>query len=245
LYKQLLGYQPSFEDLERMDPQLHAGLQKILAEPGADFLCMNFVVPTALSSAFGDCAETEELIEGGANIDVTDENKSRFVDLIVEHKLIHSIAAQVDQMRAGLYDIVPLEYLLSFDEYELELLISGLPWIDVDDWARNTQYFGYRVDSDQVVWFWKVVRSLSQQDLCRLLQFTTGSSRVPPDGFQSLRGAGNNIQLFSIQFESSTRLPSAHTCFNQLILPAYPSEKLLEEMLLTAINEGSAGFSIV
>jgi len=244
LYKQLLGYQASFEDLERMDPQMYSGLKKILSEPGADMLCMNFVVPTALSSAFGDCAETIELVEGGAELEVTDENKSHFVDLIVKHKLIHSIAAQVDQLRCGLYDIIPLEFLLGFDEYELELLISGLPWIDVEDWEKHTVYFGYRNDSEQIIWFWRVVRALSQEDLCRLLQFTTGSSRVPPDGFQSLRGAGNTIQLFSIQYENSNRLPSAHTCFNQIVLPHYKSEKQLQEMLLTAISEG-AGFSII
>lgn len=35
------------------------------------------------------------------------------------------------------------------------------------------------------------------------------------------------------------RLPSAHTCFNHLLLPEYESEEQLEERFMTAISECS------
>lgn len=38
----------------------------------------------------------------------------------------------------GLYEIVPKDLLQIFSERELELLISGLPEIDVDEWRANT-----------------------------------------------------------------------------------------------------------
>ncbi len=40
----------------------------------------------------------------------------------------------------------------------------------------------------------------------------------------------------------SGRLPSSHTCFNQLDLPEYPSSEVLQRCLLSAIREGFEGF---
>jgi hypothetical protein len=40
----------------------------------------------------------------------------------------------------------------------------------------------------------------------------------------------------------SGRLPSSHTCFNQLDLPEYPSSDVLQRCLLSAIREGFEGF---
>ena len=37
-----------------------------------------------------------------------------------------------------------------FDEYELELMLSGLPEIDLEDWKENTVYSGYSTE-DSVV----------------------------------------------------------------------------------------------
>ena len=42
--------------------------------------------------------------------------------------------------------------------------------------------------------------------------------------------------------ESSTHLPSAHTCFNQLDLPVYNSKDELAERLHKAIEYGLTGF---
>ena len=38
------------------------------------------------------------------------------------------------------------------------------------------------------------------------------------------------------------RLPSAHTCFNQLDLPEYKTKEQLVERLAVAIHEGAEGF---
>ena len=46
-----------------------------------------------------------------------------------------------------------------FDFQELELLMCGMPNIDVDDWCAHTQYKGeYSADSEVVAWFWEAVR---------------------------------------------------------------------------------------
>ena len=41
----------------------------------------------------------------------------------------------------------------------------------------------------QVVWFWSIVESYSEEMRARLLQFVTGSSRVPLQGFKALQVA--------------------------------------------------------
>ena len=53
------------------------------------------------------------------------------------------VAAQVAQFRESgwclLENVVPPELIAPFDASELELLISGLPEIDVADLRRNTE----------------------------------------------------------------------------------------------------------
>ena len=125
-----------------------------------------------------------------------------------------------------------------------ELLLSGLPDIDVDDWKANTEYAGgYTATSPQALWFWRAVRSFLPEERAKLLQFCTGTSKVPLAGFAALEGV-NGVQRFSLHrdFGSVKRLPSAHTCFNQLDLPQYESYDELRRQLLKAANECSEGF---
>lgn len=48
----------------------------------------------------------------------------------------------------------------------------------VEDLKANTEYTGYTAASPVVQWFWDVVRSFSKEDMARLLQFITGTSKV-------------------------------------------------------------------
>ena len=73
-------------------------------------------------------------------------------------------------------------------------------------------------DKLQVVkWFWQVVHGLQQEQQKQLLFFVTGSDRVPIKGLASL------TPPFTISRAGphSDRLPTAHTCFNHLLLPDY------------------------
>ncbi|MGH0170145.1 UNVERIFIED_CONTAM: hypothetical protein FKN15_074258 [Acipenser sinensis] len=75
----------------------------------------------------------------------------------------------------------------------------------------------------------------------RLLQFVTGTSRVPMNGFAELYGS-NGPQLFTIeQWGTPEKLPRAHTCFNRLDLPTYETFDDLREKLLMAV-ENAQGF---
>merc|ERR1711879_898244 len=86
-----------------------------------------------------------------------------------------------------------------FDANELELLMCGIGVIDVKDWKGNTVYKGdYHPNHIVIQWYWRVVLSFSNEMRSRLLQFVTGTSRVPMNGFKELYGS-NGPQLFTIE----------------------------------------------
>jgi E3 ubiquitin-protein ligase HUWE1 len=187
--------------------------------------------------------ETIDFIPNGRNISVTEENKHEYVRLMVEWKLTGSVKEQLDEFLKGFHDIIPAELIAIFNEQELELLISGLPDIDVDDWKSNTEYHNYSASSPQIQWFWRAVRSYDKEERAKLLQFVTGTSKVPLNGFQELEGM-NGFSRFNIHrdYGNKDRLPSSHTCFNQLDLPEYESYEVLRQQVLTAITAGSEYF---
>ena len=66
-------------------------------------------------------------------------------------------------------------------------MIGGLGTIDLQDWKTNTRLKHCMAESPQVIWFWRIVESYSEEMRARLLQFVTGSSRVPLQGFKALQ----------------------------------------------------------
>lgn len=77
----------------------------------------------------------------------------------MDHYCTSSIADYLAAIRHSLYRIVPANLLFIFDTYELEMVLYGLPFINVDDWINNTEYKGAYYRNHQIIkWFWKVVR---------------------------------------------------------------------------------------
>jgi len=70
----------------------------------------------------------------------------------------------------------------------IQLMIGGLGKIDVDDWKRNARLKHCSADTPLVRWFWRAVDEYDEEHRARLLQFVTGSSRVPLQGFKALQG---------------------------------------------------------
>jgi E3 ubiquitin-protein ligase HUWE1 len=74
--------------------------------------------------------------------------------------------------------LVPAELISIFDAQELELLISGLPNVDIDDLRANTEYHGYKPTDPQIEYFWNILNRLSKEEKALFLQFVTGTSKV-------------------------------------------------------------------
>eukprot|EP00927_Polykrikos_kofoidii_P003483 TRINITY_DN11382_c0_g4_i2.p1 TRINITY_DN11382_c0_g4~~TRINITY_DN11382_c0_g4_i2.p1 ORF type:complete len:3793 (+),score=824.17 TRINITY_DN11382_c0_g4_i2:147-11525(+) len=237
-YKHMLGRKVIPADLEAFDPEYFSNLKWMLDHDITDIVELFF---SAESDELGS-QKIVDLKPNGRNIGVTNANKHEYIQLMSEHKMTNSVRQQIDAFLKGLHEIVPPELLSLFDDKELELLISGLPDIDIEDLKANTEYHNYTPQADQVQWFWKVLSEFSQEQRAWFLQFATGTSRVPVEGFKGLIGM-RGPQKFSIHRAfGADRLPSAHTCFNQVDLPEYPSEEILRDKLMQAVSEGHEGF---
>ena len=58
---------------------------------------------------------------------------------------------------------------------------------------------GYHPTHPVVLWFWKAVEAFDNEQRLRLLQFVTGTSSVPFEGFKALRGS-NGPKRFTIDY---------------------------------------------
>ncbi|KAI5698878.1 hypothetical protein M8J75_013167 [Diaphorina citri] len=243
-YKMLLNKPITLEDIEGVDPELHRSLTWILENTlSNDVLDTTFAVEV---NSFG-VLKVHELKGGGKDIQVTEDNKKEYVRLYVNWRFMRGIEQQFLALQKGFTEIVPLHLLRPFDERELELVIGGLTSIDIHDWKQHTRLKHCTSDTPVVKWFWQIVESYSEEMRARLLQFVTGSSRVPLQGFKALQGstgaAGPRLFTIHATDSPSDNLPKAHTCFNRIDLPNYDSYQKLYDKLSQAVEE-TCGFAV-
>lgn len=110
---------------------------------------------SAEDDRFGETV-TIDLKPDGQHIEVTNDNKKEYVQLIVEWRIQRRVEDQFKAFLSGFNELIPQELINVFDERELELLIGGMSEIDVDDWQKHTDYRGYQQTDEVVQWFWKV-----------------------------------------------------------------------------------------
>lgn len=239
-YKRMLGKNLVMKDIESIDPEFYNSLVWIrdnsIEECGLE---LHFAVDFEVLGQI----RSHELKPGGTDIQVTEENKEEYVKLMTEWRFTRGQEEQTQAFLDGFNDVIPLEWLHYFDERELELLLCGMQEIDIDDWQRHTIYRHYNRNSKQVLWFWQYVREgMDNEKRARLLQFVTGTCRVPVGGFAELMGS-NGPQRFCIEKVGKDNwLPRSHTCFNRLDLPPYKSYEQLVDKLSYAIEE-TEGFA--
>ncbi|XP_062970617.1 E3 ubiquitin-protein ligase HECW1 [Cynocephalus volans] len=236
-YKALLRLPCDLSDLEYLDEEFHQSLQWMKDNNITDILDLTFTVN---EEVFGQVTE-RELKSGGANTQVTEKNKKDYIERMVRWRVERGVAQQAEALVRGFYEVVDSRLVSVFDARELELVIAGTAEIDLNDWRNNTEYRGGYHDGHLVIrWFWAAVERFNNEQRLRLLQFVTGTSSVPYEGFAALRGS-NGLRRFCIEkWGKVTSLPRAHTCFNRLDLPPYPSYSMLYEKLLTAVEETSS-----
>ncbi|KXN88286.1 putative E3 ubiquitin-protein ligase hulA [Leucoagaricus sp. SymC.cos] len=232
LYKMILSKHVSIADLEAVDADLHRSLVWMLDNDITDVLEETF---SLTEEHFGELV-TIELKPGGQHIDVTEENKKEYVDAVVEYRISKRVKEQFGAFTEGLLELIPKDLITVFDERELELLIGGMSEIDMDDWTKFTDYRGYEKTDQVIEWFWQCIRSWPAERKARLLQFTTGTSRVPVNGFKDLQGSDGPRRFTIEKSGDPSGLPRSHTCFNRLDLPPYPDYESLESKLLFAIE---------
>uniref|UniRef100_A0A4W3GMP8 E3 ubiquitin-protein ligase n=1 Tax=Callorhinchus milii TaxID=7868 RepID=A0A4W3GMP8_CALMI len=233
-YKRMLSKPIQTKDLESIDPEFYNSLIWIRENNLEECdLEMYFSVDKDILGEI----RTQELKPGGNNLLVTEENKEEYIGLVAEWRLSRGVEEQTQAFLEGFNEVLPLHYLQSFDAKELEVLLCGMQEIDLNDWQRNAIYRNYNRNSKQIIWFWQVVKEMDNEKRLRLLQFVTGTCRLPVGGFADLMGS-NGAQKFCVEKVGKENwLPRSHTCFNRLDLPPYKSYEQLKEKLLFAIEE--------
>ncbi|XP_041754726.1 E3 ubiquitin-protein ligase NEDD4-like isoform X2 [Coregonus clupeaformis] len=236
-YKMMLGKQITLKDMESVDSEYYNSLKWILENDPTE-LDLRFCID---EDNFGQTYQVY-LKPSGSDMVVTNDNKMEYIDLVIQWRFVNRVQKQMNAFLEGFTELILIDLIKIFDENELELLMCGLGDVDVNDWRQHTVYKnGYCPNHPVIQWFWKAVLLMDAEKRIRLLQFVTGTSRVPMNGFAELYGS-NGPQLFTIeQWGTPDKLPRAHTCFNRLDLPTYESFDDLREKLLMAV-ENAQGF---
>lgn len=248
LYKVLLGEKITASDVARIDPAFAQHRISALLEPGGVAAMeelgigeLRFVgVPVGCTEE-----EEEELIPNGRAVVVTEENKLVYATLLVEHYLVGRCRNELSVLVEGFHDVIPKKVLrgCGLRAIDLELLVTGLPGIDIDDWKQHCRGADLRKAGNTQLgeWFWEILRQMDVEERAKVLAFACGSGRLAAGGFASL---DPNFKVEVNKHEDPVHLPTAHTCFNTLCIPRYTSKAQFEEKLKIAIHS-DAGFGVV
>ncbi|KAK4875088.1 hypothetical protein RN001_011510 [Aquatica leii] len=235
-YKALLRLPVALSDLESLDFEFHQSLQWI-RENDVSMQGELELTFSVTEEVFGQVLE-RELKPGGRNVPVTEKNKKEYLERVVRWRLERGVSEQTECLVRGFYEVVDPRLVSVFDARELELVMAGTAEIDLVDWRQNTEYRGgYHDQHPVVVWFWQAIERFSNEQRLRLLQFVTGTSSIPYEGFAALRGSIGPRKFCIEKWGKPNSLPRAHTCFNRLDLPPYPTIEVLYEKLLLAVEE--------
>ena len=203
IYKHILGWPITFSDLEMVDEQYFNNLKTLqtMNQNGEDIkaLCLDF----SMTQEVMGIKETIELLKNGSNINVTNENLPGYLEACLKYRMLDRVKQQLNELLLGFFDGIPEPLFTIFDFQELELLMCGLPEIEMADWMEHTEYSGeydrIGVKHQSCIWFWEVVTEFNHEMKARLLQFVTGTSGVPSRGFGVLQGNDGDIRKFTIQ----------------------------------------------
>ncbi|EGR27696.1 hypothetical protein IMG5_190520 [Ichthyophthirius multifiliis] len=241
-YKHILGQPLTYHDIQDQDYDFYKSLKWLIETDITNFTDLAFrfffffffkkyiyIFNSFEENQFGKY-EQIELIPNGKNITVTEENKYQYVKLICYAKMAKNIKVQIEKFLEGFHELIPHDLIEIFNSQELELIISGLPEIDIQDLKENTEYQNYTKNSKVIAWFWEVLENYDEAQKASFLQFVTGlyqynflfflniriffnigTSKVPLEGFKQLRGI-SGLQKFQIHKSYDiSKLPTAHT----------------------------------
>jgi len=246
LYKHILGWPITFADLEVVDEEYYNNLKQLTQLDDVEMMCLDF---TTTEETLG-VKKNIDLVPNGSQTYLDNDNLPEYLEACLKYRMLGRVKKQLNQLLLGFFDVIPEPLLTIFDFQELELLMCGLPEIDMTDWMEHTEYSGkfeaVGPAHEACIWFWEVVDAFDQEMKARLLQFVTGTSGVPSRGFGVLQGNDGHIRRFTIHgVDLGVCLyPRAHTCFNRIDLPLYDSKEDLKERLTLAVTMVATGFDI-
>ena len=244
IYKIILDEPVEIEDLVFIDTEIYHSIKKL--QNLNDFSNLELYFAENEKDENGNINNVNLILEG-SNIPVTKENMPYYFQKKIEY-IMNKDRIYINHIKKSIFSYIPESLIKIFSANELELILNGTPFIDVSDWIENTIYEGYSPSDDIIIKFWNIVKNLPQEKLSRLLQFSTGSTRVPVGGFKSLqsnRGKISPFSIYKVEYEEGKRnYIKARTCFNRINLPNFPNEEKLLEGINFVIDNEILGFGI-
>lgn len=242
--KKFRGAQPDVDDLPSLDPEMAKNLQYLIENPNSlPDLGLTFSITETIQGMPRDI----ELVPGGSSIAVTTSNVAHFLHRVANFKLNEQIQAPCDYFLRGFHAMIPKEWVASFNDSELQMLIGGVEGdlkLDLTDLENNVVYSGgYSREHPVIQNFWTALHRMSKSQLSDFLRFVTSCPRPPILGFSTLEPPLTIQMVANEDAHTAERLPTAATCINLLKLPPYDSVDVLLTKLLYAI-ESHAGFDL-
>ncbi|CAD8173650.1 unnamed protein product [Paramecium octaurelia] len=237
LFKKLQREKVKEEDLKELDMETYTGFQFLREQTDPKVVQSLGLTFNATYKVWGE-TYFEDLKPNGFQIEVTIQNREEYIQLYIDWYLNKLVQKQFDLLKDGFKTVVDGDGIKLFSGEELQQLIIGLPTFDMRDLEASTKYDGYESNSEYIKYFWNCIHSLNVEMQKRFLFFCTGSDRIPVGGLKSIK--------FVIQKhgEDTEQLPSAHTCFNVLLLPQYKIKETLKEKLKISL-ENAEGFGLM
>ena len=237
VYKKLLGYKLTIEDMKECDPELYSTLSFLIKTTDKnlkDSLEQDF---TVVDDKFGEKL-TIPLKPDGDKIMVDIDNKDEYVELYLDWYFNKSIKEVFASFERGFYRVFNRDLSKVLSAEELELIICGTQVLDFNELKKNCHYEEYTENSETIKYFWEILLEFNEEEKKKFLSFVTGCDRAPIDGLGSLPITVSNGGT------KLNQLPSAHTCFNNLILPDYKNKEVMRKKIHIAMNY-SEGFGLI
>eukprot|EP01064_Diplonema_japonicum_P009637 TRINITY_DN17113_c0_g1_i1.p2 TRINITY_DN17113_c0_g1~~TRINITY_DN17113_c0_g1_i1.p2 ORF type:complete len:478 (+),score=49.47 TRINITY_DN17113_c0_g1_i1:1712-3145(+) len=171
----------------------------------------------------------EELVPGGQTLKITEGNKKVYLDILEKRMELSGVKRELAAVKRGFHAIFSEKVLQDAREYVTGAamchMVSGVDVLDIVDWEKNSVVTGFSGSASKVVeFFWAVLKTFSQDQLKKILQYTTGSRRVPHGGFACLVGYNGGRHKFTLSHGSHLTpdsYPTAHACICTLDLPPW------------------------
>ena len=252
IYKMILQEDITFNDLSAIDTSFYTSMKNLKkalkSSPGGEkeiYKSLEIYYNIIMKDIYHRTHKFELMNKGSTilmkNVDDYINKRILFLKGIYE--------PFVQKIREGIFKIITKEKIQMFNSDELELILNGKPNIDLNDWKQHTIYKSSYYSSHRVIiWFWDILKNMTQKQLSNFLMFCTGTSRVPFGGFSKLESNRGEIAKFTIEYgvyiEGKKNFIKAHTCFNRIDLPNYKTKNELEEALEYVSTKEILGFGI-
>jgi hypothetical protein len=241
-------------ELSHLDLELYNSLNWMLTNDITNTIDETFTISVSATLSMPLCPN-------GENIEVKEENKLQYVYLILLYKFKYSIQEFIEPLLKSFHSLVPWEVIKEYNlsSNELFLMLNGKKTINIeelrayciyesvtnkaieegnDEGLKDEDLFIWNETNDIIVWLWRILRETSLENKKLFIQFFTGTTCIPLDGFNP-----PITIVFGVDMITNS-LPKAHTCFFQLVLPKYDSYETMKDKLIFAIrNTNSFGFS--